>query len=586
METTAIPSANAVSATMVALANIQPNTFNPRNRFEDVSLSELAESIRQQGVIQPIALRPLADSDRYEIIYGERRYRASLIAERENIPALVYDVDDETAQEMAIAENLQREDITPTEEANAFQRLLDSGRHDVQSLAVQFGKSVNYIRSRLKFTALIPEIAQMLDADEITVSVATEICRYPDDIQREVYKSHFENANYGTWRGLKASEVAQNIENRYTTSLCRYKFDKSACALCPHNTRNLLLFTEDGDEGNCANRQCLTEKQNAHILDTALYLVKQYPTAVLLQSQYNKNEAVAECIAERGYDITEINGTPAKYPVEPVAPCEVDCNDPEEYTNIRERYENALNRYNTELERVNARLEAGEISLYIFFNSFEAYLAYMDNATASDTTKPNGAQGNTPQAEIAKLEAKDKRNKEIAVERTIEDTKKKILDADITEAKFTQDEDKMIYFFLLSSLRREHYEAVGLTDRKSEYLPLSDAEKLTIIESLNSKTKAIIRRDFLIENFKGANRDNAIGDLLISFAKKHMPEELANIEAEYIEVYEKRHERIAEKIAVFNDQIAKESETQPATEETEDTPHTEAETPQTQETAA
>ncbi len=65
-----------------------------------------------------------------------------------------------------------------------------------------------------------------------------------------------------------------------------------------------------------------------------------------------------------------------------------------------------------------------------------------------------------------------------------------------------------------------------------------------------------------------------------------MPEELANIEAEYIEVYEKRHERIAEKIAVFNDQIAKESETQPATEETEDTPHTEAETPQTQETAA
>lgn len=499
---------------------------------------------------------------------------------------MVYDVDDETAQEMAIAENLQREDITPTEEANAFQRLLDSGRHDVQSLAVQFGKSVNYIRSRLKFTALIPEIAQMLDADEITVSVATEICRYPDDIQREVYKSHFENANYGTWRGLKASEVAQNIENRYTTSLCRYKFDKSACALCPHNTRNLLLFTEDGDEGNCANRQCLTEKQNAHILDTALYLVKQYPTAVLLQSQYNKNEAVAECIAERGYDITEINGTPAKYPVEPVAPCEVDCNDPEEYTNIRERYENALNRYNTELERVNARLEAGEISLYIFFNSFEAYLAYMDNATASDTTKPNGAQGNTPQAEIAKLEAKDKRNKEIAVERTIEDTKKKILDADITEAKFTQDEDKMIYFFLLSSLRREHYEAVGLTDRKSEYLPLSDAEKLTIIESLNSKTKAIIRRDFLIENFKGANRDNAIGDLLISFAKKHMPEELANIEAEYIEVYEKRHERIAEKIAVFNDQIAKESETQPATEETEDTPHTEAETPQTQETAA
>ena len=590
MEATAIQSATAVNATIVALANIQPNSFNPRRDFNDVSLGELADSIRQQGVIQPIALRPIADTDRYEIIYGERRYRASLIADKESIPAVVYDVDEAEAEEMSIAENLQRENITPTEEANAFQRLIDTGRHDVQSLSVQFGKSVAYIRTRLKFATLIPEIARMLDADEITVSMAAEICRYSEDIQREVYKSHFENANYGTWKGLKASELAQRIENEYTTSLCRYKFDKSACARCPHNTRNLLLFTEDGDEGNCANRQCLNEKLNAHILDTALYLILQHPTAVFLQSQYNKNEAVAEWIAERGYDIAEINGTPAKYPVEPVAPNEADHDNPEDYNNIRERYENALNRYNTEIEKVNALLEAGEITLYIYINRYEAYLAYMNNATASDTTKPNGAQETTPQAEIAKLEAKDKRNKEIAMERTIEDVKKQILNADITESKFTQDEDKMIYYFLLSALRREHYESVGLTDRKQSFHCLDDSEKLAIIENLNARKKAIIRRDFLIENFKGTYRNNAIAGFLLAFSKKHMPEELANIEAEYKEVYEKRHQRIAERIAVYNEQIEKESETPTAPEPTPDTgeeaPQTEAETPQTEETAA
>ena len=590
MEATAIHSATAVNATIVALANIQSNSFNPRRDFKDVSLGELADSIRQQGVIQPIALRPIADTDRYEIIYGERRYRASLIADKETIPAVVYDVDDATALEMAIAENLQREDITPTEEANAFQQLIDSGRHDVQSLAVQFGKSTAYIRTRLKFVTLIPEITRMLDADEITVSVAAEICRYSEDVQREVYASHFENDNYCSWRGLKASELAQRIENEYTTSLCRYKFDKSACALCPHNTRNLLLFTEDGDEGNCANRQCLTEKHNAHILDTTLYLIKQYPTAVILQSQYNKNEAVAEWLAERGYDTAEINGSPAKYPVEPVAPNEADYDNPEDYNNIRERYENALNRYNTEIEKVNARLEVGEISLCVFFNRYEVYLAYMDNATASASSKPNGTQENTPQAEIAKLEAKDKRNKEIAMERTIEEAKKQILNAEITESKFTQDEDKMIYYFLLSSLRREHYEVVGLTDRKQSFCSLTDAEKMMIIENLNARKKAIIRRDFLIENFKGAYRDNAIAHLLISFARKHMPEELATIEAEYNEVYEKRHQRIAERIAVYNEQIEKESETPTAPEPTPDTeeeaPQTEAETPQTEETAA
>ena len=134
MEATAIQSATAVNATIVALANIQPNSFNPRRAFNDVSLGELADSIRQQGVIQPIALRPIADTDRYEIIYGERRYRASLIADKKTIPAVVYDVDEAEAEEMSIAENLQRENITPTEEANAFQRLIDTGRHDVQSL--------------------------------------------------------------------------------------------------------------------------------------------------------------------------------------------------------------------------------------------------------------------------------------------------------------------------------------------------------------------------------------------------------------------------------------------------------------------
>ena len=119
-------------------------------------------------------------------------------------------------------------------------------------------------------------------------------------------------------------------------------------------------------------------------------------------------------------------------------------------------------------------------------------------------------------------------------------------------------------------LRKEHYEAVGLTDRKS-HSALNDSEKMTIIANLNAKTKAIIRRDFLIDNFKGAYRDNAIADLLLSFAKKHMPEELANIEAEYNEIYEKRHQRIEERKALLAKDTEPEAtvpEAEPTTEET------------------
>ena len=104
---------------MVALANIQPSGFNPRKRFDETSLYELAESIKRQGVLQPITVRPVDGTDRYGIVFGERRYRASVIAGRDEIPAIVSELSDEEAEEMAITENLQRKDVTPVEEAAA-----------------------------------------------------------------------------------------------------------------------------------------------------------------------------------------------------------------------------------------------------------------------------------------------------------------------------------------------------------------------------------------------------------------------------------------------------------------------------------
>lgn len=228
METANIQSVAENNIVSVALVNIQPSDYNPRKNFDEESLAELAESIRRQGVLQPIGVRPIADTGCFEIVFGERRYRASLMAELENIPAIILNVSDETAEEMAITENLQRKDVTPIEEADAYQKLIESGRYDVQALAVQFGKSENYVRTRLKFVSLIPEIADLLERDELTVSVASAICRYSADIQREVYEKHYKEANsYNSWRGLKASEVAKYIERDFTADLSRYNFDKT-----------------------------------------------------------------------------------------------------------------------------------------------------------------------------------------------------------------------------------------------------------------------------------------------------------------------------------------------------------------------
>lgn len=545
---TAISQTAVKNIVSVALADIQPSNYNPRKNFDEKSLVELADSIRQQGVLQAIGVRPIAEN-RFEIVFGERRYRASQIAGLEEIPAVILDISDETAEEMAVTENLQRKDVTPIEEANAYQKLIESGRHDVQSLAVQFGKNESYIRTRLKFVSLIPEIAQLLEQDELTISVATEICRYGEDIQHDIYEKHLkEGVLYNSWRGMKASEVAKNIERSYTTDLKRYFFDKTVCLSCPHNTNNMMLFCEEGSCGNCANRKCLEEMNASYLAEKAVQLMEQRPFALLCRDFYGCNEKVVEQLVASGFEVEKLSVRPADYPEEPEAPDMEDYENDEEYAEAYKEYEKELSEYKEECEDVNHRSEAGEITLYVTIGHNDISLCYVENAEVQAVA---GEAKDAVVSPIEKLEKQDKRNKEIAQEKTVEDTKKQILEVDMTETKFGADEDRMIYFFMLPFLRREHFEAMGI-ETKETYYYLKDEDKMNIIANLTAKQKAIIRRDFLISNFKNASGSNATASLLLDFAKKHMPDQLADIQNGHNEVYEKRHLRIEEKIAVLS----------------------------------
>ena len=577
---TAISQTAVKNIVSVALADIQPSNYNPRKNFDEKSLVELADSIRQQGVLQAIGVRPIAEN-RFEIVFGERRYRASQIAGLEEIPAVILDISDETAEEIAVTENLQRKDVTPIEEANAYQKLIESGRHDVQSLAVQFGKNESYIRTRLKFVSLIPEIAQLLEQDELTISVATEICRYGEDIQHDIYEKHLkEGVLYNSWRGMKASEVAKNIERSYTTDLKRYFFDKMVCLSCPHNTNNMMLFCEEGSCGNCANRKCLEEMNASYLAEKAVQLMEQRPFALLCRDFYGCNEKVVEQLVASGFEVEKLSVRPADYPEEPEAPDMEDYENNEEYAEAYKEYEKELSEYKEECEDVNRRSEAGEITLYVTIGHNDISLCYVENAEVQAVA---GEAKDTVVSPIEKLEKQDKRNKEIAQEKTVEDTKKQILEVDMTETKFGTDEDRMIYFFMLPFLRREHFEAMGI-EAKETYYYLKDEDKMNIIANLTTKQKAIIRRDFLISNFKNASGSNATASLLLDFAKKHMPDQLADIQNGHNEVYEKRHLRIEEKIAVLSVQEKAKQEAN-ATEDGQ--PETEVQTEQqTEEIAA
>ena len=461
---------------------------------------------------------------------------------------------------MAVTENLQRKDVTPTEEANAYKQLIDSGRHTVETLSVLFGKSENYIRTRLNFSTLIPELAELLDADIITISVASEICRYGEDVQREVYENHLKEGilHHSSWRGRKAKEIAELIEQKFTIDLERYAFDKTECASCRHNTNNLLLFN-DGGCGQCANRACLSEMNAAFLKEKAMQIVQQQPDITLCRDPYFTNETTVERLIASGYDVETINNC-ITFPKSPIVPLIEDYDNSEDYEEALKDYEEEQADYIEICNEISRRNEAGEITLYAKIGERDITLCYVEKTAAQIAGSDKAAQ--TIAAQIAELEQKDKRNKEIAAENIVDDVKKVIREIDTTETKFGADEDRMMYFFLLSSLRKENYAAVGI-DKECDYL--KDEEKMDVIANLTAKTKAIIRRDFLIANFKDAFRNNGSAALLLDFAKKHMPEELADITNKYNEVYEKRHIRLEERKAALLEQT--EETEQPQSEE-------------------
>ena len=154
---------------LLDLNKIVNSTYNPRKDFREETLLELSESIRQSGVLQPICVRPKDEG--FEIVYGERRYWAAAMAGLTYIPALVRDLTDAEAEDAAITENLQREDVKPREEAAAYNKAIQSGRHTIESLVCKFGKSEAYIRSRLKLCELIDALAEMLDKEDISVEI-------------------------------------------------------------------------------------------------------------------------------------------------------------------------------------------------------------------------------------------------------------------------------------------------------------------------------------------------------------------------------------------------------------------------------
>ncbi len=173
----------SVGVRIVAIDRIEPNPEQPRLAFDQATLDELAASIREHGVLQPILVRPL-DGTRFQLIAGERRWRASRLAGLDTIPALIEEIDDDTALEIAIIENLQREDLSPLDEAAMYDRMVREHGYSIRKLADKLGKDKGYLENRLRLADAPPEIRELVSLRKDTLSHAYELMKVDDPRKR------------------------------------------------------------------------------------------------------------------------------------------------------------------------------------------------------------------------------------------------------------------------------------------------------------------------------------------------------------------------------------------------------------------
>lgn len=242
----------------IKVSSISPNPANPRKTFNQKKLEELAESITSVGIIQPLTLRKKGRG--YELIAGERRFRAAQIAGLKTVPATIRELTDEQALEIMLLENMQREDVNPLEEGFGFKALRDINGMKPKDIAGRIGKSTDYVLDRIRLTLLIPELQKAFMDEKMNVTTAGAAAKVSAEAQMIFFKEVKGNASFN---------YSEHYFNKFRGDLTKVSFDKKAadlfpgapaCNKCQFNTANHDLFPEDARKPRCQNISCFDRK--------------------------------------------------------------------------------------------------------------------------------------------------------------------------------------------------------------------------------------------------------------------------------------------------------------------------------------
>jgi ParB family chromosome partitioning protein len=264
------------------LVSLTESATNPRRSFDQTALGELAESIKTQGILAPLVVRPVGQH--FEIVAGARRYRAAQLAGLETAPVRIVELTDAQALETSIVENLQRRDVHPLDEANGFAALmrLEEPKYSIEQIAAKVGKAPAFILARLKLVELVPAVVEAFSQDEIGLGHALLLAKLQSAQQEEAlaacYQEQYTNGSKAKRILLPVRHLQQWIEHNVLLELTSAPFSKEdaalvpeagACLDCPKRTGyNVLLFGGLTHADQCSDPKCYAAKVEAHVRQT------------------------------------------------------------------------------------------------------------------------------------------------------------------------------------------------------------------------------------------------------------------------------------------------------------------------------
>ncbi len=322
---------------MTNLTLLVPSETNPRKRFDEKTVAELAESLKSKGMIEPMIIRS-KDSKTFEIVCGERRFRAATAAGLKEVPAIVRNLTDEQVLDIQIHENLHREDVHPMDEAYGYKFLQEKLNCTTEELALRVGKTEKFVLSRLKLNSLIKEAQDDIDAGCLPISHALEMSKYSPDAQKLILENAAYDRGEGKYNSKKGdweykpnktayrhfNKMREWISKNILYQLSSAPFDRKAtdlrsdglaCVECPQRTgANIGLFEDEmkGKKDACLDPVCWGGKAEKHVQITRESLAKEAKVKIaqiplINTSRYSDRDGVL------GYENVKIIGKKQDY---------------------------------------------------------------------------------------------------------------------------------------------------------------------------------------------------------------------------------------------------------------------------------